>query len=299
MAQTVKTDDRYNKEYRRLRRVTKDLTTRQFSDRGPLRQSADELDGTNLTSKQLLVTREVPSLCFCRQAALLQCCVQLWRLDIKRTYSVFEKSRRSFEWFCDTITNFVNEVRHQQEPIIKSMLLISEFKEAFMLFDKDEDGTITMAELGVVMRSLGQRPSETELRDMVKEVDQDGNGTIEFNEFLQMMSKKMRGADGEDELREAFRVCDNTDIEKLVCRAKAEQRSPPTAAMSLFGPHQIRGERNSDIVAMTRPVVACRHSVRFAGMYASVTFTGGCGTSLMSPNELINVQYERPAQSDR
>lgn len=36
---------------------------------------------------------------------------------------------------------------------------IAEFKEAFMLFDKDEDGTITMAELGVVMRSLGQRPT--------------------------------------------------------------------------------------------------------------------------------------------
>lgn len=34
-----------------------------------------------------------------------------------------------------------------------------EFKEAFMLFDKDEDGQITMAELGVVMRSLGQRPT--------------------------------------------------------------------------------------------------------------------------------------------
>lgn len=47
--------------------------------------------------------------------------------------------------------------------------------------------------------------SETELRDMVNEVDQDGNGTIEFNEFLQMMSKKMKGADGEDELKEAFR----------------------------------------------------------------------------------------------
>jgi len=47
--------------------------------------------------------------------------------------------------------------------------------------------------------------AETELRDMVNEVDQDGNGTIEFNEFLQMMSRKMRSADGEDELREAFR----------------------------------------------------------------------------------------------
>ncbi|KOB76507.1 Calmodulin [Operophtera brumata] len=34
-----------------------------------------------------------------------------------------------------------------------------EFKEAFMLFDKDEDGTIDLGELGTMMRSLGQRPS--------------------------------------------------------------------------------------------------------------------------------------------
>lgn len=43
--------------------------------------------------------------------------------------------------------------------ITRRRSIVSEFKEAFMLFDKDEDGTITMAELGVVMRSLGQRPS--------------------------------------------------------------------------------------------------------------------------------------------
>ncbi|KAJ3645655.1 hypothetical protein Zmor_023296 [Zophobas morio] len=53
--------------------------------------------------------------------------------------------------------------------------------------------------------------SETELRDMVNEVDQDGNGTIEFNEFLQMMSKKMKDADGEEELKEAFRVFDKNN----------------------------------------------------------------------------------------
>lgn len=35
-----------------------------------------------------------------------------------------------------------------------------------MLFDKDEDGTITMAELGVVMRSLGQRPSGKSLANV-------------------------------------------------------------------------------------------------------------------------------------
>jgi len=43
---------------------------------------------------------------------------------------------------------------------------IAEFKEAFSLFDKDGDGTITTKELGTVMRSLGQNPTEAELQDI-------------------------------------------------------------------------------------------------------------------------------------
>ncbi|KAI5731028.1 hypothetical protein M8J77_003530 [Diaphorina citri] len=53
---------------------------------------------------------------------------------------------------------------------------IAEFKEAFSLFDKDGDGTITTKELGTVMRSLGQNPTEAELQDMINEVDADGAG---------------------------------------------------------------------------------------------------------------------------
>lgn len=45
---------------------------------------------------------------------------------------------------------------------------------AFSLFDKDLDGRITEEELGIVMRSLGQRPTESELKNMVTLVDQDG-----------------------------------------------------------------------------------------------------------------------------
>lgn len=52
--------------------------------------------------------------------------------------------------------------------------LFSEFKEAFSLFDKDGDGTICSKELGTVMRSLGQNPTEAELQDMINEVDADG-----------------------------------------------------------------------------------------------------------------------------
>ncbi|KAG5252604.1 calmodulin Z-box Binding Factor [Salix suchowensis] len=83
---------------------------------------------------------------------------------------------------------------------------ISEFKEAFSLFDKDGDGCITTKELGTVMRSLGQNPTEAELQDMINEVDADGNGTIDFPEFLNLMARKMKDTDSEEELKEAFRL---------------------------------------------------------------------------------------------
>eukprot|EP00960_Hanusia_phi_P067471 766638-Hanusia_phi.AAC.9 len=85
---------------------------------------------------------------------------------------------------------------------------IAEFKEAFSLFDKDGDGTITTKELGTVMRSLGQNPTEAELQDMINEVDADGNGTIDFPEFLTLMARKMKDTDSEEEILEAFKVFD-------------------------------------------------------------------------------------------
>jgi len=92
---------------------------------------------------------------------------------------------------------------------------VQEFKEAFSLFDKDNDGTITTTELGTVMKSLGQNPSDSDLLDMINEVDADGNGTIDFTEFLEMMTKHMKEADNDQELREAFKVFDTDGSGKI------------------------------------------------------------------------------------
>jgi len=87
---------------------------------------------------------------------------------------------------------------------------VKEYREAFKMFDEDGDGTITTKELGRVMETLGQKPTEQELRDMINEVDSDGNGEIDFDEFLDLLMKKLDGSGGdpEQEMREAFRIFD-------------------------------------------------------------------------------------------
>ncbi|CAD5113613.1 DgyrCDS2773 [Dimorphilus gyrociliatus] len=83
---------------------------------------------------------------------------------------------------------------------------LKEYREAFKLFDKDNNGYITTKELGTVMRSLGQNPTEQELIDKINEVDVDGSGTIDFQEFVVMMARQQ--CMGREELEQAFRIFD-------------------------------------------------------------------------------------------
>ncbi|KAK2365185.1 calmodulin [Trifolium repens] len=85
---------------------------------------------------------------------------------------------------------------------------ISEFLEDFSLIDKNGDGCITIEELGTAIRSLDVNPTLEELQIMMNDVDTNGNGTIEFGEFLDFMARKMKEAQAEKELKEAFWVFD-------------------------------------------------------------------------------------------
>jgi len=65
----------------------------------------------------------------------------------------------------------------------------AEFREAFGLFDKNGDGTISSTELGTIMRSLGQNPTESELQDMINEVDVDGKSLSSHDAVVIVIQK--------------------------------------------------------------------------------------------------------------
>merc|ERR1711890_138670 len=88
---------------------------------------------------------------------------------------------------------------------------MDEIREAFNLFDNDQSGAIDVRELKAATRALGFEIKNEELKKMVSDVDNDGNGTIEFAEFLAMMTGKM----GEKDARVAEELGENIDDEEL------------------------------------------------------------------------------------
>lgn len=62
-----------------------------------------------------------------------------------------------------------------------------EIQEAFKVFDKDGNGYISAAELRHVMTSLGEKLTEEEVDEMIREADIDQDGQINYEEFVKMM----------------------------------------------------------------------------------------------------------------
>ena len=54
-----------------------------------------------------------------------------------------------------------------------------EIREAFKVFDRDNNGFISAAELRHVITSIGEKLSDDEVDEMIREADQDGDGRID------------------------------------------------------------------------------------------------------------------------
>ena len=69
------------------------------------------------------------------------------------------------------------------------VLNFKDLREAFRIFDKDKSGYIDGKEIILVTGTLGQALSDEELEAFMAEADLDGDGKLDYNEFVQMMTK--------------------------------------------------------------------------------------------------------------
>merc|ERR1712193_226965 len=91
----------------------------------------------------------------------------------------------------------------------------AELKEAFELFDTDGSGAVDTSELHTAMKALGFEPKKEEINKMVKEMDKDGNATVDFEEFCIMMAEKMNQKDGKEEMLKGFALFDDDNTKKI------------------------------------------------------------------------------------
>jgi Ca2+-binding EF-hand superfamily protein len=82
-------------------------------------------------------------------------------------------------------------------------------REAYTLFDESGDGKISVREMKVILRSLGQNPRENEIKELMKSINPEGDGSeTDFEGFLKLMRKKLNEPEMDEEMFEAFKTFD-------------------------------------------------------------------------------------------
>ncbi|KAG8079717.1 hypothetical protein GUJ93_ZPchr0007g3750 [Zizania palustris] len=109
-----------------------------------------------------------------------------------------------------------------------------EIKEAFDLFDTDNSGTIDAKELNVAMRALGFEMTEEQINQMIADVDKDGSGSIDYEEFEHMMTAKIGERDSKEELTKAFRIIDHDENVKSLLLSSLSTISLFLSCQDLF-----------------------------------------------------------------
>lgn len=85
-----------------------------------------------------------------------------------------------FEEFCQLSAKFL--IEEDEEGMKK------ELKEAFRIYDKAGNGYIPVSSLKEILQELDPKLTSDEIDGIIEEIDEDGSGTVDFDEFMAMMT---------------------------------------------------------------------------------------------------------------
>ncbi|CAD7079996.1 unnamed protein product [Hermetia illucens] len=86
----------------------------------------------------------------------------------------------NFDSFCNIFGHFLEEE--------DADAMQQELKEAFRLYDREGNGYITTSTLKEILAALDDKLSSADLDGIIAEIDTDGSGTVDFDEFMEMMT---------------------------------------------------------------------------------------------------------------
>ena len=131
------------------------------------------------------------------------------------TRLLFAEGAEFTEWKTDAFTNQAT-MAGQIPTVFTSNLFwkifqISAIQEAFAYFDTNKDGLISFHEFRQILVSFGESVSDNEIGDRIKMWDGDGDGKINFAEFLVAMAQILTDTENEERMRDAFRIFDKVN----------------------------------------------------------------------------------------
>ena len=109
-----------------------------------------------------------------------------------------------------------NPVRYARPGLSEDEII--EIKEAFDIFDDDKSGAIDISELKAAMANLGLESKNAQVAQMVNDLDADGSGSIDFEEFLNMLTAKVTKKETRADVEKVFRLFDEKKTGKIGLR---------------------------------------------------------------------------------
>ena len=82
------------------------------------------------------------------------------------------------------------------------------YKKIFEMYDSNKDGNVNSLELANILKAIDINASDEEIKDIIAELDLEGNGEINFENFVSIVKRREKDVDNEEEVLNAFKLFD-------------------------------------------------------------------------------------------